>query len=78
MASYPLPLYHEILQRFFTFVVPLAFVSYFPALNLLDCPELQRFPGWRPAATPVAAAMLAPMAHDVGCAFGVTRSPQPS
>jgi ABC-2 family transporter protein len=36
MASYPLPLYHEILQRFFTFVVPLAFVSYFPALNLLD------------------------------------------
>src|SRR5919197_2705969 len=32
LASYPLPIYHELLQRFFTFVVPLAFVSYFPAL----------------------------------------------
>ena len=39
MASYPLPIYHELLQRFFTFVVPLAFVSYFPALYLLDRPE---------------------------------------
>jgi ABC-2 type transport system permease protein len=62
MASYPLPIYHELLQRFFTFVVPLAFVSYFPALYLLDRPELQRLPGWLPAATPVAAAVLALMA----------------
>jgi ABC-2 type transport system permease protein len=58
MASYPLPIYHELLRRFFTFVVPLAFVSYFPALYLLDRPELQRFPGWLPGMTPVAAAML--------------------
>src|SRR5919106_203605 len=59
MASYPLPIYHELLQRFFTFVVPLAFVSYFPAHYLLDRPELQRLPGWLPGMTPVAAAMLA-------------------
>src|SRR5919108_5607133 len=59
MASYPLPIYHELLQRFSTFVVPLAFVSYFPALYLLDRPELQRLPGWLPGMTPVAAAMLA-------------------
>jgi ABC-2 type transport system permease protein len=59
MASYPLPIYHELLQRFFTFVVPLAFVSYFPALYLLDRPELQRLPSWLPGMTPVAAAMLA-------------------
>ena len=62
MASYPLPIYHEVLQRFFTFVVPLAFVSYFPALYLLDRPELQHLPGWLPGMTPVAAAMLALMA----------------
>jgi viologen exporter family transport system permease protein len=62
MASYPLPIYHELLQRFFTFVVPLAFVSYFPALYLLDRPELQRLPSWLPGATPVAAAMLGLMA----------------
>jgi ABC-2 type transport system permease protein len=59
MASYPLPIYHEGLQRFFTFVVPLAFVSYFPALYLLERPELQRLPAWLPGMTPVAAAMLA-------------------
>ena len=62
MASYPLPIYHELLQRFFTFVVPLAFVSYFPALYLLDRPELQGLPGWLPGITPVAAAMLALLA----------------
>jgi len=59
MASYPLPIYHELLQRFFTFVVPLAFVSYFPALYLLDRPEAQRLPGWLPGVTPLAAAALA-------------------
>jgi ABC-2 type transport system permease protein len=59
MASYPLPIYHEVLQRFFTFIVPLAFVSYFPALYLLDRPELQRLPSCLPVATPVAAAVLA-------------------
>mgnify|MGYP003288293404 CR=1 FL=1 len=58
MASYPLPIYHELLQRFFTFVVPLALVSYFPALYLLDRPELQHLPGWLPGMTPVAAAVL--------------------
>jgi ABC-2 type transport system permease protein len=59
MASYPLPIYHELLQRFFTFIVPLAFVSYFPALYLLDRPEAQHLPGWLPVMTPVAAALLA-------------------
>jgi ABC-2 type transport system permease protein len=59
MASYPLPIYHELLQRFFTFVVPLAFVSYFPALYLLDRPEAQRLPVWLPGMTPVVAAVLA-------------------
>lgn len=59
MASYPLPIYHESLQRFFTFVIPLAFVSYFPALYLLDRPEAQSLPRWLPAMPPVAAAALA-------------------
>jgi ABC-2 type transport system permease protein len=63
MASYPLPIYHELLQCFFTFVVPLAFVSYFPALYLLDRPELQHLPRWLPGMTPVAATMLALIAR---------------
>jgi ABC-2 type transport system permease protein len=59
MASYPLPIYHELLQRFFTYIIPLALVSYFPALYLLERPKAQDLPGWLPGMTPVAAAMLA-------------------
>jgi ABC-2 type transport system permease protein len=59
MASYPLPIYHQSLQRFFTFVVPLAFVSYFPALYLLDRTDPLGGPAWLPFATPFAALALA-------------------
>ena len=63
VTSYPLPIYHELLQRFFTFVVPLAFVSYFPALWLLDRPEARALPPWLPFLSPVAAAGLAVVAR---------------
>lgn len=55
LASYPLTIYHEGLQRFFTFVVPLAFVSYFPALYLLDRLAVAGYPDWVPLMTPLAA-----------------------
>ncbi len=35
LTSYPMPIYAEGLRRFFTYVVPLAFVSYLPALYIL-------------------------------------------
>lgn len=34
-AQYPLTIYHPWFRRFFTFVVPLACVSYYPALGIL-------------------------------------------
>ena len=34
-ASYPLPIYHRFFRRFFTFVVPLACVGYFPVVAVL-------------------------------------------
>jgi ABC-2 type transport system permease protein len=39
LASWPLPIYADWLRRFFTFVVPLAFVSYLPALFILERPD---------------------------------------
>jgi ABC-2 type transport system permease protein len=36
LTSYPMPIYAEGLRRFFTYVVPLAFVSYLPALYILE------------------------------------------
>jgi ABC-2 type transport system permease protein len=70
MASYPLPIYGESLRRFFTFVVPLAFVSYFPALYLLDRPEATDWPVWMPLLSPAAALFLA-IAARIAWGFGV-------
>ena len=36
MAQYPIDIYATWLRRFLAFVVPLAFVCYFPALYILD------------------------------------------
>lgn len=38
-AQYPLSIYKAWFRKFFTFVVPLASVSYFPGLALLDRPD---------------------------------------
>ena len=38
-AQYPMAIYQKYFQRFFTFVVPLAMVTYFPILAILDVPD---------------------------------------
>ncbi|WP_437925281.1 ABC-2 family transporter protein [Sorangium sp. So ce291] len=43
-AQYPLTLYRDWFRRFFTFVVPLAFVSYIPAGALLERPTVPALP----------------------------------
>jgi len=44
-AQYPLSIYRRWFRRFFTFVVPLACVSYYPAMCILDR-QSQVLPGW--------------------------------
>jgi len=44
-AQYPLSIYHEWLQKFFLFVVPLACVAFFPVLGVLG--KAEEF-GWGP------------------------------
>jgi ABC-2 type transport system permease protein len=70
MSSYPLSIYHELMQRFFTFIVPLAFVTYYPAIYLLERPELETLPGWVPFLPPLAAIGLGMVAR-VTWEFGV-------
>jgi ABC-2 type transport system permease protein len=43
-AQYPLSIYRAWFRRFFTFVVPLACVSYFPSLVILGRPERSQIP----------------------------------
>jgi ABC-2 type transport system permease protein len=57
LASWPLDIYGGSVRRFFTFVVPLAFVSYEPALYVLGRPD--------PLGLPDAARLLSPLAAVV-------------
>lgn len=70
-ASYPLPIYHLLMQRFFTFIVPLAFVSYFPSLYLLDRSEASNWPLWLLIVSPLAAAAFMSILARIAWGFGV-------
>ena len=70
-ASYPLPIYHLLMRRFFTFVIPLAFVSYFPSLYLLDRPEVSDWPLWLLIVSPLVAAAFLSVVARFAWGFGV-------
>ena len=57
-AQYPLSIYSSWFRKFFTYMIPLAFVNYFPALAILGKPD--------PLGAPAALGWLAPVA---GMAF---------
>lgn len=47
LTQYPLTIYGEFLRSFFTFVIPMAFINYFPTLWLLGKPDRSSGPiGW--------------------------------
>ncbi|HLZ07757.1 MAG TPA: ABC-2 family transporter protein, partial [Chloroflexota bacterium] len=56
LLEFPLDIYSVWLRRFVTFVVPLGFVSYYPALYLLDRLDPFGLPSWIGLLSPVAAA----------------------
>lgn len=55
MTSYPLEIYGDWLRRFVTFIVPLAFVNYYPALYLLGRSDPIGLPAWVRLLSPVIA-----------------------
>jgi len=57
-AQYPLPVMTRWLRRFLMYLVPAAFVSYFPALYILDKPDPFGFPSWMPFIAPAVAGVL--------------------
>ncbi|MER3406138.1 MAG: hypothetical protein C4289_14075 [Chloroflexota bacterium] len=62
MTSYPLEIYSDWLRKFATFIVPLAFVNYYPALYLLDRTDPFGLPGWVRLLSPLVAILLALLA----------------
>jgi len=63
VASYPLDIYRGSVRRFFTFVVPLAFVNYEPALFLLGRPDPLGLPDAVRLLSPPAAIVMALLAR---------------
>ncbi len=72
MLSYPLTIYHQILQRFFLFVVPVAFGSYVPTCYILERPLPFGLPNDLAFTGPLAATLFAFVAAFVW-RFGVRR-----
>jgi len=65
LAHYPIDVFGTWLRRFVTFVLPIAFVSYFPAVYLLDKPTPFGLPSWVALLSPVVAALLVLVARTV-------------
>lgn len=65
MLSYPLTIYNTMLQRFFLFIVPVAFGSFVPACYILDRPLPFGLPRELAFAAPVAALLFALVAGQV-------------
>jgi ABC-2 type transport system permease protein len=57
MSQYPIEIYRAWFRRFFTFVIPLACINYFPGVAILGRPD--------PLGTPVLFQWLAPLAGPV-------------
>ena len=53
MTSYPMHIYQEWLVSLFTFIIPMAFINYYPALYLLDKPDPFGLPPFMPFLSPI-------------------------
>lgn len=65
MAQYPIDVYSAWLRRFLAYVVPLAFVCYFPALFILGKPDPLGLPRFLDFCSPAVAAVAALVAGSV-------------
>jgi ABC-2 type transport system permease protein len=65
LVSYPMPIYADWLRRVFTFVVPLAFVSYLPAVYIFERPDPLGLPPILQLCSPLVAAAFILIARGV-------------
>lgn len=62
LAQYPISIYGEWFRRFLAYLVPIAFVCYFPSLFILDKPDPLGLPDAMPFLSPVVALAAAVVA----------------
>jgi len=54
MISHPMHIYPDTMRGFFTFIIPAAFLNYYPALYILEIPDPFGLPEWVAFLAPVA------------------------
>jgi ABC-2 type transport system permease protein len=72
MLSYPLTIYHQLMQRLFVFIVPLAFGTYIPVCYILGRALPFGLPDWLAFTSPLVALLFA-LAALAFWRFGVHR-----
>ncbi len=58
MISHPMHIFPNMMRRFFTYIVPAAFLNYYPALYILGLPDPFGLPAWVPFLAPLAGLMV--------------------
>jgi ABC-2 type transport system permease protein len=58
LISYPMHIYDTWLRRSFTFILPAAFLNYYPSLYFLDRPDVLGMPGFAAFLAPLAGGLL--------------------
>jgi ABC-2 type transport system permease protein len=61
-ATYPITIYGSVFRRVFAFGIGFAFISYYPALAIMDTPDPLGMPAWFGALGPAAAAVMTAIA----------------
>ena len=72
LLSYPLTIYQEWMQRFFIYILPMAFINFFPSLYFLDRPDPFHLPAFVPFLAPAVCAAVFVIALRIW-QFGVAR-----
>ena len=58
LISYPMDIYGQMLRKTFTYVIPAAFLSYFPVLHLLRLPLPDNLPNWAAYLSPLMGSLM--------------------
>lgn len=53
MISHPMHIFPDLLRKFFTYIIPAIFLSYYPALYIFNIPDPFNMPPWSPLLAPV-------------------------
>lgn len=64
MISHPMHIFPDLLRKFFTYIVPAIFLSYYPALYIFGMPDPFNLPAWSPFLAPIVGLIMLGSAYQ--------------